>query len=115
MKYSPTQTWAADHFYGCSITAAASVLRSHPYRMVQLAGNNLIAVRADLLPESFPHRSVEESYRMGYLELPDRKKLYWYNSDVDYWLQLGTRDALDEIAAYFQDYPKSSFELRAAG
>ena len=115
VKYSPTHTWAGDHFYGCSISAAASVLSSYPYRLVQLAGNNLIAVRADLLPGSLPHQSVEEIYRMGYLELPEREKHFWYNSDVDNWLVLSTEEALGEIATYFHDYPATSFELRAAG
>ena len=112
VHYSPDHFWAGDHFYGCSFTAAAEMLESRTYQLVDLAGNNLIAVHSSKLPGQVAIPSSDSLYYDGYANIANRRALFHYNRDVDHWLESSADSALEEIADYFSAYPPESFELR---
>ncbi len=97
--------WKGDHFYGCSITAASSLMEEFGYSLINLEWNNAFFIPNALIEKSnldplCPHKA----YELGYKNRSDRLVIFPWNSNVDYWQSLGTDLAISEIEKYFSKY-----------
>lgn len=111
VRFSPSVYWDGSHFYGCSITAAVERLAVFPYVPVQLAGNNLILVKSGAADIGLAMGAVKGLFDHGYRNLVGRETEFWYNRDVDHWLDLDSHNAMEAVATFFSQHPPESFEL----
>ncbi len=81
VKYDPGYVWAEDHFYGQSISKLHELCDSHDYALVELHYNNAFLVPAERSP--WPSLSPDEAYRVGYLDRPDRLRVFPWNADME--------------------------------
>jgi hypothetical protein len=76
--------WDEGHCYGCSLAAAADLLRARGYRLEGVEHNSAFFVREELAAAAgIEAVSVEALYRAGYLERPDRRRLFPWNAGMD--------------------------------
>jgi len=102
VNWDPEYVWAADHFYGQSISQLYILCTQYQYSMVELHYNN-----AFLIPEEiniYPSLTPEEAYTKGYLEQPDRKEKFPWNANVEELLGLSPQEAVDFVNKFFQKY-----------
>lgn len=111
VNYDDAHYWQGDHFFGCSLTAASEVVRSHGYILESLQYNNAIFIRSDIASNSFNDLSVESAYALGYRDKQDRTKLFPYNSNVDCLLDQSTEDAIVFLTDFFKKY-EGKYTLR---
>lgn len=104
VNFTPTHVWQTDHFFGCSLTAAAHVVRPHGYILESLQYNNAVFVRADLAKGLFADQDVAMAYDAGYRNKPDRAKLFPWNADMDCLLGYTPQQALDFVNNYYKKY-----------
>lgn len=102
-KFKPT----GNHFYGCSISSANKLLSKHGYFLNHLQGNNALFLNREFYKENI--KSVENIYTVGYLNLADRKKLFWYNKDMEILEKLEKNEAIDFINNKFKQYSGQYF------
>lgn len=95
--------WIGDHFYGCSITAADSLLSSFNYGIYELMYNNILYVNKNSF-KKLNFKNVFDAYKEGYVNKPDRKKLFPYNKDVDCLQEMDKNEAIKFLIDYFQMY-----------
>lgn len=114
VNYAPDHGYSGGHFYGCSAEAAAATVRPRGYILESILGNNAFFVQKGLAKKAgMVDRDVAEAYRDGYLEFPDRAKVFYYNHDVDAALSMAPKEALAFFKNYFAKY-KGRYELRMA-
>jgi len=105
VNYDPAYSSAKDHFYGCSITAATKVVKPHGYILHSVVYNNAIFVRADIAYGLFTDADISLAYDVGYRSKPDRQQLFYWNKDVDSFLNYENPSLLIEaISNYFIKY-----------
>lgn len=102
--YDPDHTWTGDHFYGCSLHAAWAALQAVNYWLVEVEGNNAIFVSRENLPKDFVEVPPGRLYDSGYRQRKDRLVTFFYNSNVDHWLDLAPREAAKQIREHFSDH-----------
>lgn len=95
VAYDDDHVWHLDHFYGCSLTAACTVLRANAYVLESVEFNNAMFVARECAQEI---EDVEEeaAYKAGYAERTDRKALFPWNTDME---MLQTMEPVDAVAA----------------
>jgi hypothetical protein len=89
------------HHYGCSLSAYSELLRGLGYSLVSVILNDALYVRTKRAAPAGFHRlrppataragcrlpkSDLQAYQRGYSQLPKRKELFPWNSNVDAWL-----------------------------
>ena len=104
VEYSDKHYWQNDHFFGCSIDAACSVVKPFGYILYKMEYNNAIFLRDDLLSNGFADLTPEKAYELGYKSRPNRKELFPWNADVEQWLHSSIDDSIVSIREYFQKY-----------
>jgi hypothetical protein len=104
VRYQDDHYWAGDHFYGCSLASAQEKLSAYDYVLKEMVGGNAQFVEKSLIRDGFELPSLEEAYDLGYRHLPDRRGKFFYNSDVDHWLEIGTEAAKSQITGFFAQY-----------
>jgi hypothetical protein len=112
VEYDDRHVWQRDHFYGCSLAAAAQIVKPYGYILESLQYSNAIFVRADVGSALFRDVTAEAAYDAGYRNRPDRKRLYAYNADVDCLLDYSTAESIDFLNRFFEKY-KGRYTLRA--
>lgn len=100
VNFDENHVWSGDHFYGCSLEAAANLIKPYGYILESLQFNNAIFVRADYSTNKFDDMETKVAYDLGYKNNPERKKLFPWNKDVDCVLNFNHNDGL----AYFENY-----------
>ena len=104
-KYDPDDTWEEeDHFFGCSITAAANVLNKNDYIVESLQYNNLICLRKDLVNNNFDQKNIKTIYEEGYKNKPARANLFPWNKNVDCLLHMEANEAMKFLDKHFYNY-----------
>jgi hypothetical protein len=83
VKFDDAHHWQGDHFYGCSLTAAAQTVKPYGYKLDSLQLNNAVFVRQDIGEGVVTDQAVELAYDVGYRNHPERKRFFPWNSDVD--------------------------------
>lgn len=104
VNFTPTHVWQTDHFFGCSLTAAAEVMRPHGYILESLQYNNAVFVRADLARGLFSDQDIAAAYDAGYRNKPDRAKLFPWNADMDCLLTYTPQQAVEFVNNYYKKY-----------
>ena len=117
VDFSETHYWQEDHFFGCSIEAAAAVVKPHGYTLQAVEYNNAFFVRNDCARSPYLGTDIrdltpEEAYLSGYKLREDRLTVFPWNKDVDHWLDLTPQQAVEEISKYFVGY-SGRYKLRA--
>lgn len=113
VDFDAKHVWEHDHFYGCSIDAASEMVKSFGYILWKVQYNNAVFIRGDFAPTYFKDQAPEEAYVQGYKNQLDRRNKFPWNSDVDYWLELPTKDAIDQLKKYFKKY-EGKFTIRGS-
>lgn len=113
VKYDQDRYWAGDHFYGCSLTAASSVVKPFGYFLESLQFNNAIFIRSDY-QKSSADLSDLDAYTRGYVLRPDRQLLFPWNRDFDAVIEMNIKDALQFITVFFERYT-GAFDLHVLG
>lgn len=116
VNFDELHYWQEDHFYGCSIDAAAAVVKPYGYILYCCEFNNAFFVRSDMannvyLGTKFKDLTPNEAYRTGYRDRKNHLEIFPWNSDVDHWLSLSLSDAAKEINDLFIKY-KGLYSLR---
>ena len=101
--YDDDHFWIGDHFYGCSITAANSLLSSFNYGIYELIYNNILFLNKSSF-KKLSFQNVTDAYAKGYVDKPDRKKLFSYNEDVDCLQEMKKNEAINFLNEYFKKY-----------
>tara|TARA_X000001036_G_scaffold439303_1_gene489915 strand:+ start:2502 stop:3404 length:903 start_codon:yes stop_codon:yes gene_type:complete len=101
--FDPSHYWKGDHFFGCSLTAACSVVKKFDYKLVKLQYNNAIFVRSDF-SQDLNDASAKDAYLEGYANKVDREKRFSYNKDVDILLDLSPDEMKKFIENFFKKY-----------
>lgn len=107
VKYSENFKFPGNHFYGCSLTAAKNLLNQYDLKLSHIYGNNAFFLNSkyfdNILDDDF------ESYNLGYKNLPNRKKKFPYNSDIDLLLNMEKDEAVKHINNLFTEYKNQYF------
>lgn len=114
VDFSESHYWAGDHFFGCSLLAAANTVKPFGYVLESCQYNNAMFVRTDLANGVIEDVSVRDAYEQGYKNKPDRASLFSYNKDVDILLDCPTPEALAFIKTFFAKY-EGKYTLYAEG
>ena len=96
------------HFYGYSVQSLADLCARHAYTILELEYNNAFLAPRELAGEQ--RQSVEDIYRRGYLERPDRRDKFASNQDVDVLHTMSPADALKFIDEFFARH-RGKYEL----
>ncbi len=104
VNFDESHYWKLDHFYGCSLSAAAVVVKPFGYDLESLEFNNAIFVRKDVATGVIQDRTPEEAYDVGYRHKPRRKELFPYNSNVDCALANTPEENVRFFREFFKDY-----------
>lgn len=104
VTYEPTHYWQQDHFFGCSLVAAAEGIRPFGYVLESLHYNNAFFIRRDVADGRFADMSVEDAYERGYRGRPDRRELFPWNHDVEHWLTLPPASVVEDMKTRFRAY-----------
>jgi hypothetical protein len=102
--YDADRAPADGHYYGCSLVAAADIVRPHGYVLESLQYNNAFFVRLDIAGTSIVDMSVADAYERGYRGRPDRRELFPWNHDVEQLLWLEPSEALSEVKRLFREH-----------
>lgn len=113
VEYDDKHYWQNDHFYGCSIDAASSVVKPFGYILYLMEFNNAIFLRKDSISSDFVDLPPEIAYNTGYKDRPDRQELFPWNSDVEQWLHVNRDDSIELIKMHFSKY-EGKFTIRKA-
>jgi hypothetical protein len=105
--------WREDHFYGCSLTAAADLVRGRGYVLESLHYNNAFFVRDDVAAGRIADMPVADAYARGYRDRPDRRELFPWNHDVEHLHGLDPAAIVRDLEARFAAYA-GRFDLRIA-
>jgi hypothetical protein len=111
--YDRSHYWQHDHFFGCSLVAAAQTVRPFGYVLASLEYNNAMFVRSDLAQGKIADLPVSKAYDDGYRNKADKNRIFPWNADVERALGMTAQDALAFFAALFEKY-QGKFELRVA-
>jgi len=104
VKYDPDHFWKEDHFYGCSIDAASSVVKPFGYVLHSVEYANAIFVRKDLMPDKLTDLTPEVAYNQGYRNRENRKNIFPWNANVENWLNSPIEESIESIRKYFSHY-----------
>lgn len=99
-------------FFGASISAVCEVIKPKNYKLWKVVYNNAFFIDAEVCNDLIIDLPSLETWRIGYKEAQDREKLFHFNSDVDYWMNLEPTYAIREINKIFKIYSgKYDFRL----
>jgi hypothetical protein len=101
VRWNPEYAWAADHFYGQSISQLYILCTQYRYALVEMHNTNVFLIPEEI--SSYPLLAPEEAYSKGYLEI-DRKERFPWNADMEELLSLPPEEAVDFINTYFRQY-----------
>tara|TARA_B100001057_G_scaffold141270_2_gene141028 strand:+ start:1283 stop:2182 length:900 start_codon:yes stop_codon:yes gene_type:complete len=101
--FDENHSWEGDHFYGCSISAANSIVSSYDYGIYELIYNNILFLNKTKFKDIDFHDELS-AYEAGYLDKPDRRKLFSYNEDVECLQKMNSNEAVIFLNKYFKKY-----------
>jgi FkbM family methyltransferase len=102
VKWDSNYVWENDHFYGQSICQLNILCEKYEYAFVELHYNNAFLIPKEISPS--PSLTPEEAYKKGYLERPDRKEKFPWNTDIEEIHNLSPTDALIYVNKFFAKY-----------
>lgn len=109
VRYDSEHAWREDHFFGQSLSQLDDLARRSGYVLVRLHYNNAFLAPADT---GLLAVTVEDAYREGYLERPDRLEAFPWNRELEVVHDLPVDEQLAFFEQLFAPYA-GSFELHA--
>ncbi|MDA9732547.1 hypothetical protein N9U41_01790 [Acidimicrobiaceae bacterium] len=103
VKYNEKLEYPIGDFYGCSLQSTVELFSKHNYFLNHIYGNNAFFLNKSLFLEN-NNLSVMEKYKNGYVNLPNRKELFFYNKEWDSLFDLNIKDSKKFIVNYFRDF-----------
>ena len=113
VNFEDSHFWKGDHFFGCSLAAAASVVKPQGYKLESLQFNNAVFVRDDIATGVIRDLTVQEAYDLGYRNQADRKTLFPWNANVECALGYTAEENVRFFRDLFKEY-RGKFTLVAA-
>lgn len=105
VKWNENHTWKADHFFGCSLTAANSTLATYNYVLVKMEYNNAIFVTRQESSSFKLPTDMKQAYLEGYLNKKDRLDLFPWNQDLEFMhSELPSSEKIKKIEDLFHEY-----------
>ena len=101
VKWDPNYSWNEDHFMGYSISQLEELCKNYNYGIVELHYNNVFLMPIELCKKTL---SPEEAFSNGYLNKKDRKKLFYYNADMEELLEISPEKGIEFINKKFKIY-----------
>jgi hypothetical protein len=115
VRFDPDHGWPGDHFYGCSIVAAAETLFERGYVLAKLEYNNAFFIeQGSARAANIAGQTADEAYDKGYRTRAERTSLFPWNADVDPALDMEPQQAEAFFAEKFKAYG-GLFELHQRG
>jgi hypothetical protein len=111
VDYDESHYWMMDHFFGCSIQAAAATVKPYGYILQNLIYNNAIFVRTDIALDHVADMDTNTAYVNGYQNAPNKQVLFPWNKDVDCWLDNDPEKTFNLVKEYFSKY-EGKFTLK---
>jgi len=110
VKYDPVHYWKEDNFYGQSVAKLHELTTEHGYDLVELNYCNAFLIPKEL--NTFA-KALEptQAYINGYVNQPDRHKIFYTNTEVEHLQTLPSEEALDWLQKHFDEKYKGMFEL----
>ena len=105
--YDPEHVWSEDHFYGCSIVAAAELLKAKGYVLESVQYNNAFFIREDVAAGRFVDLSAADAYEVGYRSRHDRVELFPWNHDMEDLQHLQPPEVVRRLHKRFRKYSGS--------
>ena len=102
VKYNENLNYPIGDFYGCSLQSTVKLFNKHNYFLNHIFGNNAFFLNKSLYLEN-DDMSVLEKYNNGYVNLPNREEIFFYNKEWDSLFDLNIEDSKKFIKDYFQD------------
>jgi hypothetical protein len=102
VKWNPNYSHRGDHFYGQSVSQLYSLCPRFRYSLINLHYNNAFLVPVEINP--YPPLTAEQAYQKGYLNQPDRKARFPWNSNMEDLLKLSPEQAVDFLNQFFEAY-----------
>jgi hypothetical protein len=102
--YAEDHSWSGDHFYGCSLVAASTLLRPAGYVLESMQLDNAYFVRADLADGRIADLAPADAFREGYARRPGRRRLFTHNADMDDLLEMSPERAVAALRERFRGY-----------
>jgi hypothetical protein len=104
VNYNDSHYWHGDHFYGCSLVAAAQTVKPFGYVLESLQYNNAFFIDSDIAAGKIIDSDVHSAYFTGYAAKADRLALFPYNANVDCLLTMNKDDSIKFINEFFSIY-----------
>jgi hypothetical protein len=105
VTYDENHSWEGDHFYGCSIKAATTLMAQFNYVLVALEWNNAFFAPQILASQnSLKELNLQSVFQSNCIGRNDYLSLFPWNKDVNHWHQLDPDQAIIEIEKFFSKY-----------
>ena len=97
VKYTKNGRYDSKVIYGCSIASANVAASKFDYTLYKLAYNNAFFIQSELLRKIYPefNRNLSEIYFDGYVNAPDRLKLFPWNKSFESWITSNPENLYD--------------------
>jgi hypothetical protein len=82
VNFDESQYGQGDHFFGCSVDAAAATVKPAGYILAAVEYNNAVFIREELAATKFVDLTPGTAYERGYRGRADRQALLPWNKDV---------------------------------
>ncbi|QLE54860.1 hypothetical protein [Nostoc sp. TCL26-01] len=102
VKWDSSYMWASDHFFGQSICQLYLLCEKYDYSLVELHYNNAFLIPKEI--SSCPSLTPEFAYTTGYLQKPDRKEKFPWNSNIEEIYNLSPEEAVHYVNKLFSKY-----------
>lgn len=96
--YDENYWWDGSHFYGYSISMLEDLLQKYSYKIQELDYNNVVLIKGK------QEQSIEEIYKKGYYNKPDRRYHFYYNADFEEIFNLDKTEQISFINKKFLKY-----------
>jgi hypothetical protein len=100
VKWSDEFVWRGGHVYGQSLAQLHELMSKSGYDLVKIVYNNAFYILHELNPEKA--LTPENAYRDGYVNKPDRKEKFPWNTDLEEVLHMTPNKALVVIKEHFK-------------
>lgn len=90
------------HFFGYSLSKLKDLLVKYDYVLLEIEYNNVFLAPAEIAGKYSVE--VEQAYRQGYLERPDRKEKFRSNEDMEILYNLSPEEGVKFLNEFFTKY-----------
>lgn len=104
VRYNPNHSWAGDRFQGFSIQAVKFLCKKHHYAIGELHYNNLLLIATSANSVLPTDSDIARAYQTGYVQRPDRQKLFPWNAPFEQLITADPALVLDELKLLFHDH-----------